>query len=129
MKKPQKIKALQAESRGLKTHRVGRNIIAVTSASEPGKEYHVRIRYERGVIQARCDCPWGKFGGVACSHVMAALETLAEGKSRRLSFWLNEADAERQNRRTFYLTNRPGTAQDGVWITSRAGRRSLRNAG
>lgn len=120
MMKPQQIKALQAESRRLQTRRIGTDCIAVSSASEPGKEYHVQIRYGDGVIHARCDCPWGQHGGIACSHVMAALESLAQDKSRRLSFWLSEEDADRQNRRTLFLTNGGhGDDDSGVWITSR----------
>lgn len=117
--KPKNIKRLQRESRKLLARRVDRHTVAVASASNPVANHIVTVHFHRdGTIHARCTCPWAQNRGIACSHVMAALEYLAERKRRTLSFWDNEHDARRQKQRVFHLYGGKNPA-DGVWITSR----------
>ena len=119
--KPKHIKKLQAQSKKLTAKRVSTNLFRVESASHPDEVQTVQLRVdEGGAIVADCSCEWAQHHGVACSHVLAALEFLAERKGRTLSFWLNPEDAERQNRRTLFLAADPKNAEDGVWITSRS---------
>lgn len=118
--KPKNIKSLQARSRQLKSWRKDKNTIIVQSASADDTEHAVKIRFGAdGIIYAQCDCEWARHQGLACSHVMAALEFLAGSKNRRLSFWSSEDEARRQKRRVFFLKGRSDNT--GVWITSRAG--------
>jgi hypothetical protein len=118
---PKNIKLLQAQSKNLRARRTGRHTVVVESATEPELHYTVHVRFgEDGkVVQTTCDCEWAKHSGVACSHVMAALEHLAKTKGRNLSFWTSEEAAQRQKQRTFFLT--AGNPGNGVWITSRTG--------
>ncbi len=103
--KPKNIKQMQSDSRHLKVRRIGKNTFSVESASDPATQHVVTVIFDAGhVIQSRCNCAWAQHGGVACSHVMAALEYLADLKGRRLSFWLTQADARRQKNRMFFLT-------------------------
>jgi hypothetical protein len=118
--KPKHIKKLQAQSKKLTATRISRNIFRVESASHPDEVQTVSLRVARaGRIVGECSCEWSQHQGVACSHVLAALEHLAERKGRTLSFWLNPEDAERQNRRTLFLAADRHSPEDGVWITSR----------
>lgn len=120
--KPVNIKQLQHRSRQLTARRVGRNTFVVESASDPKAHHVVTVRYHRdGTLSARCTCPWAVNRGVACVHVMAALEYLAAKRGRTLSFWPSRTDAIRQKRRIFYLHGSDIGSDDngGIWITSR----------
>jgi uncharacterized Zn finger protein len=78
----------------------------------------VTVKFEPdGTIKARCTCPWAEHGGIACSHVMATLTTLAESKQRVLSFWPTHEDAARQKRTVFNLVS--NLSSERIWITSR----------
>ncbi len=120
--KPTNIKRLQSRSRRLRARRVDRQTLVVESASNPAANHVVTVRfYPDGTLRARCTCPWALNRGIACVHVMAALEYLAARKGRTLSFWPSHSDAARQKHRVFYLHGANGTNGDngGVWITSR----------
>lgn len=118
--KPINIKALQNRGKDLRAYVLNPNLVVVESASHPLANHVVSVRYlPDGAIHARCTCPWAINGGVACSHVIAALEHLAYKRGRRLSFWTSREQARQQKRRLFYLTD--GRRRDGgIWITSRA---------
>lgn len=117
---PKNIKSLQSRSRQLHARFKDKNTILVESASEDDASHEVKVYFEPdGVVHARCNCEWAQHSGVACTHVMAALEFLAAYKNRRLSFWGNEDEARRQKHRVFFLKG--NTDNSGVWITSRAG--------
>ena len=116
---PRNIKDLQANSRHLRPRLVDADTVIVESASDPESNHTVTIQFKPdGIVHARCTCPWAEHHGVACSHVMAALEYLASLKNRTLSFWTDPEQAHRQKRRVFYLE---GENRQGIWITSRAG--------
>lgn len=118
--KPKHIKELQDKARDLRARVVHKNTIVVESISNMAANHIVTVEYDSdGTIHARCTCPWAVNGGIACTHVIAALETLAAGRGRRLSFWTDETEAQRQKRRTFYLRGAKARDEDGVWITSR----------
>lgn len=116
--KPVNFKDLQDRAKTLHASRINRRTYVVQSVSSPTANHIVTLDYtpDDG-IQARCTCPWAINGGVACTHVIAVLEQMAEQRGRRLSFWENETEAQRQKRRRFYLKG--GKSNDGVWITSR----------
>lgn len=117
--KPKYIKNLQTQSKQLTVQRTSKNTFVVASRSDPAARHTVTIRaVDDGEIFARCDCEWAEHQGIACAHVMAALDTLAARRGRKLSFWLTVEDAERQKHRTFRLVGRG--QDDGVWITSRS---------
>lgn len=104
----------------MQARRVDHDTFVVESVSNPIANHVVTVKFQRdGTINSRCTCEWAINQGVACSHVMAALEYLASSKGRTLSFWLTEEEAKRQKQRVFYLAG--GQRNDGVWITSRAG--------
>jgi uncharacterized Zn finger protein len=116
--KPKNIKRLQAQGKELNAHILNRHTLAVASATSPLANHIVTVEYgPDGTIHARCTCPWAINGGVACSHVIAALERLANTKGRTLSFWTSKEEAERQKHRVFYLAGERD--DEGVWITSR----------
>jgi hypothetical protein len=117
--KPTNIKKLQWQSRKLHTKQVDDHTFAVSSISNALANHVVTVTFRRdGTIRARCTCPWALNRGVACTHVMAALDKLAARKGRTLSFWSTREEARRQKQRVFYLA---GIARgEGVWITSRA---------
>lgn len=116
---PKNIKHLQSHSRNLRARLVDKHTVVVESISNPNVSHVVTVRFgAQGDIHARCTCPWAIHRGVACTHVMAALEYLASLKQRTLSFWPSEAQARRQKQRVFYLVDED---DEGVWITSRAG--------
>jgi len=118
--KPKHIKELQDKARDLRARVVHKNTIVVESTSNGAANHIVTVEYDSdGTIHARCTCPWAVNGGIACTHVIAALETLAAGRGRRLSFWTDGTEAQRQKRRTFYLRGAQARDEDGVWITSR----------
>jgi hypothetical protein len=119
VKKPTNIKQLQRESRTLVCTLTGPSTIAVSSSRDPRTVYRVHFDFvDDEKVYATCDCPWGHFQGVGCSHVMAAMEYLANLKNRTLSFWSTQDEAERQNKKTFFLT-KPDDESEGLWITSR----------
>ena len=120
--KPTEIKKLQQRSHNLLVRRITPNTLVVTSRSNMNAHHVVSIETEAGgTIHARCTCPWAINGGVACSHVIAALEALAARRGRRLSFWTDVSEAQRQKKRIFYLRGtKLRTENEGVWITSRA---------
>jgi len=116
--KPKNIKRLQMQGKGLHASIINPHMLVVGSTSSPVANHVVTIEYEGdGAIHARCTCPWAINGGVACSHVIAALERLANTKGRTLSFWTSKEEAERQKHRVLYLSGERNG--DGVWITSR----------
>ncbi|HLV34625.1 MAG TPA: SWIM zinc finger family protein [Spirillospora sp.] len=118
--KPKNIKQLQTQSRRLQARRVDRHTLAVQSETNPLANHIVTVAFRQdGTVHARCTCQWALNRGVACSHVMAALEYLASMKNRTLSFWPTKEDARRQKQRVFYLSG--SSEEDGVWITSRTG--------
>lgn len=121
--KPVNIKNLQARARDLHVRvfdpaRPGEAYTAVVeSSSQSTFNQIVTIRFVSAeIINARCTCTWAQYGGVACTHVLAALNALASRKRRALSFWLTSEDAHRQKQRVFKLIGAGGT---DVWITSR----------
>lgn len=117
--KPKNLKNLQDRGRELRAYILNPNLVIVESTSNPMASHVVTVEYQPdGTIHARCTCPWAINGGIACSHVIAALEHLAEVRGRKLSFWTKREDARRQKRRLFLLPDTDD--QDGVWITSRA---------
>ena|SRR3990172_2421378 len=120
--KPKYIKRLQSQSRKLTARQIDRTMIRVESVSNPLVSHTVTFRFEPdGTIYTECTCPWAENNGVACSHVMAALEYLAAYKERTLSFWRTRDEAERQKHRLFRLKHRrSGDDEDAIWITSRA---------
>jgi len=120
--KPKHIKELQEKARDLRAIPINKNTIVVESISNEFANHIVTVEYDdEGTIHARCTCPWAINGGIACTHVIAALETLAARRGRRLSFWTDETEAQRQKRRMFYLKGARVRDDDldGVWITSR----------
>ena len=121
--KPKNIKQIQAQSRRLNARQVDRYTLVVQSQTNPVANHIVTVEFgDDGLIQARCTCEWAINRGIACSHVMAALEYLASMKNRTLSFWPTRAEAQRQKHRVFYLAgSERDEDDDGVWITSRAG--------
>jgi uncharacterized Zn finger protein len=120
MMKPTNIKQLHMQSRRLRVHPVSRDTYAVESTTNPAANHIVTVYFgQDDSVHARCTCPWALNSGIACSHVLATLEYLASRKGRRLSFWLDEADARRQKHRTFRLID--AREEGNVWITSRAG--------
>src|SRR5215217_619087 len=101
--KPRRIKHLQAKSKKLDARVINPEangepfVVVVGSGSNPRLNRIVTIRFERnGMIDARCTCRWAQYGGVACTHVLAALQKLAARKKRSLSFWLTLEEAHRQ---------------------------------
>jgi uncharacterized Zn finger protein len=122
---PKYIKQAQARSRKLKARVVGRQTVIVDSQTEAPGRHAVTIRYrpQGHVIEASCTCSWGAHHGVACAHIMAALEALAMRRQRTLSYWLTEDEARRQRHRRFFLT-RLGQQAEGVWVTSRPMKRA-----
>ena len=120
--KPKNIKQIQAQSRQLRARRVDRHTLAVQSTSNPHANHIVTVEFHQdGTLHARCTCQWALNRGIACAHVMAALEYLASFKNRTLSFWGTQAEARRQKHRVFYLSGGSDDEDTGVWITSRAG--------
>jgi hypothetical protein len=119
--KPKNLKELQEHARDLRAIPVNPRLIVVESTSSPMANHVVTVEYDSdGTIHARCTCPWAIHGGVACTHVIAALEQLAERRGRKLSFWTDHIEAQRQKRRMFYLRGAQRREEDGVWITSRS---------
>ena len=114
--KPKHIKRLQQQSRDLDVHQVDKHTFVVSSTSNPAANHIVTVTFDGSVVRTRCTCPWAINRGIACSHVLAALEYLAARKNRTLSFWTDEDEARRQKHRLFRLRG----PHDSIWITSRA---------
>lgn len=118
--KPKNIKRLQVRARHLETHIIDSHTVVVESTTTATASHVVTIHYDSdGTIHTRCTCPWAINGGIACSHVIAALDALAARRGRALSFWANRDEARRQKRRLFYLVG-PQNNNSGIWITSRS---------
>jgi hypothetical protein len=122
--KPTQLKALQAKSRKLVVRVVryidedNSFIVVVGSNSVSVLNRIVTVRFNRnGTIHARCTCAWAEHGGVACSHVIAALSKLAARKHRALRFWSSPEEAQRQKHTVFRLAGIQGN--ENIWITSR----------
>ena len=95
--RPTRIKQLQRRSCKLRVRRIDKFTVTVESANNPQSKYIVSVKFERhNTVHTRCTCPWAQHEGVACAHVMAALDFLAATKGRKLSFWLSEEAAKRQ---------------------------------
>ncbi len=121
MKKPKQIKKIQARSRDLSILPMSYNKFVVESRTNAPNNHIVEVLFNpNGEVKATCTCAWSRYNGVACTHVIAALEHLAAQKGRKLSFWLSEDEARRQKHRIFYMRTSDGDPDDGVWITSRA---------
>ena len=119
--KPRNIKHLHVRARHLQAHIIDRRTIAVSSTTTPTANHIVTLDYNsEGTIRAHCTCPWALNGGIACSHVLAALDALAARRGRALSFWNSRAEARRQKHRTFHLVGSREEDDNGLWITSRA---------
>lgn len=117
--KPRNLKQLQERAQKLNVQIIDARTVVVQSTTGSSANHIVTVYYDNdGRIHARCTCVWAIKGGVACSHVIAALDKLAAKRGRALSFWLNEPDARRQKRRLFYLDS-GHTNENRVWITSR----------
>jgi hypothetical protein len=115
---PKNIKNLQHESRHLTVYSMGQNTFMVESTTTPTANHIVTVEFDEAgeTVRARCTCPWAIHNGIACTHVMAALEHMANYKERTLSFWRTFDEARRQKNKLFHLTD--GRDQS-VWITSR----------
>jgi hypothetical protein len=114
---PKNLQQLRERSKHLNATVLNAGTVIVSSESNPTANHIITVHYgSDGFIHARCTCPWAQNGGVACSHVMAALEKLAEFKGRKLSFWHSRAEAERQKKRIFHIGD---GGSDSVWVTSR----------
>jgi hypothetical protein len=121
--KPKNIKNLQGRARKLRTSIIDSHTVVVESTTTSTASHVVTIHYDsEGTIHTRCTCPWAMNGGIACSHVIAALEALAGKRGRALSFWTDPEEARRQKRRLFYLSGsrRADRENSGIWITSRS---------
>jgi hypothetical protein len=122
--KPTQLKGLQAKSKKLVV-RVVRYIeednsfvVVVGSSSVSVLNRIVTVRFsDDGAIHARCTCAWAEHGGVACSHVIAALSKLAAKKKRILRFWATPEEANRQKHTVFKLAG--DHSNESIWITSR----------
>ncbi len=121
--KPKQIKSLQAKSKKLVARVLQHGnlhepyTVIVGSSSTSALNFVVTVQFRpNGSVAARCTCQWAAHGGIACSHVIAALSKLASSKHRALSFWLTPEDARRQKQALFRLTK----DRENVWITSRA---------
>lgn len=116
---PKNLRELRERSKQLTTTILNAHTVIVSSDSNPVANHIVTLSYnDKTIIKARCTCTWAQNGGVACSHVIAALERLAEYKGRKLSFWQSQEEAERQKKRLFRIN---GRRNESVWITSRMG--------
>jgi len=113
---PKQIKKLQRRARRLIVRQIAPNTMIVASRTNPVFQYVVTVHREAsGAIQARCTCDWARHGGIACTHVLAALTHLAERRQRDISFWLDHEAALRQHQRILRL----GDDSSPVFITTR----------
>ena len=119
---PKNIKNLQDASRDLMARYVDKNTYVVESRTNPAANHIVTVTFddEGRTVKARCTCAWANFNGIACSHVLAALEYMASQKERTLSFWNDENEARRQKHKLFKLIGKADNKdQSNIWITSR----------
>lgn len=116
---PQNLKQLQQRSRDLQAKQIDPRTYVVESRSNPVANHIVTVQFEPDgrTVHARCTCAWAAHQGIACSHVLSALEYMASLKQRTLSFWADEDSARRQKHRTFVLST--PDENERVWITSR----------
>jgi uncharacterized Zn finger protein len=123
--KPTQLKALQSKSKRLLVRVIRLTeegdtffvVVGSRSAATLNRVVTVQFKPDDTII-ARCTCPWAEHGGVACSHVIAALSKLAARKRRALRFWATPEEAQRQKHSVFQLVGpRP---DENIWITSRA---------
>jgi uncharacterized Zn finger protein len=121
--KPRQLKLLQTKSKQLDVRVIrpddnGLFVVVVGSRSNTVLNRIVTIKFnDDDTIVARCTCAWAQHGGMACSHVIAALSKLAARKQRALRFWSTPEEARRQKHSTFELLG--GRRDDHIWITSR----------
>ena len=106
-----RIKKLQQASRQLlvipRDAEHGRYL--VKSAGDADQYYQVAVQSD--MLTGHCTCPWSRYGGINCKHVLAALQAKYEPWGA-LSFWPTRADAQRQHRQVLpgerlYATLRP----------------------
>ena len=106
-----KIKKLQQASRRLlvipRDPERGRYL--VSSAGDSEQYYQVAVQPD--MLSGHCTCPWSRYGGINCKHVLAALQATYEPRGA-LSFWPTREDAQRQHRQVLpgerlYATLRP----------------------
>ncbi|MFP4440810.1 MAG: SWIM zinc finger family protein [Chloroflexaceae bacterium] len=71
-------------------------VYIVESASRPGRQYEVVL--SSSSLQGNCTCPWARYGGMNCKHILAALRARYANQGT-LSFWRTFPDAQRQHRR------------------------------
>lgn len=120
---PKNIKDLQDASRDLTARRVDKYTYVVESRTNASANHVVTVTFddEGRTVKARCTCPWAMYNGIACSHVLAALEYMASQKERTLSFWNDESKARQQKHRLFKLVGnkKDDKDQSNIWITSR----------
>ena len=97
-------KEMQKKAKKMEIRELGGGLFEVDSTS--GKTYLVRAEI--------CTCDWAKYHpDKICSHRMAVLNHIEEqAAGRRLSWWQEEEDAQRQHR--------PHLPVADVWATSRA---------
>lgn len=117
---PKDIKRLQSSARRMRARVIAPDTLIVESRSNPNAHHIVTIETQTdGSLRGRCTCPWAQNGGYGCSHVLAALQHLADTRKRALSFWLNKQDAERQRHRILHLAGDYRDQDNGIWITTR----------
>jgi hypothetical protein len=71
----------------------------LVTSSTSGKTYRVR-EVAGGFV---CCCKWASYRDTRkhpCTHVLAVEEWLEQASGRRLSFWADKQDAQRQHRPT-----------------------------
>lgn len=107
-------KTIQSKSRTNEVRPLGGNRYQVTSGTS-GSVYNVALHQHGGT----CTCNWAKYRPAhdqrsGCSHVIAAMNFAAQAEgATSVSAWTDEAQAERQHRRTMSIG-------DGVLVTVRA---------
>ena len=118
--KPRHLKLLHQKAKRLKTIIIDSNTVLVQSQKTPNHIVTLRPRRD-GRIEAHCTCAWALHGGIACSHVLAALTVLAAQKKRQVSFWLTPEEAQRQRHHILQVTGEKGSS---IWLTSRSEKRT-----
>ena len=81
----------------------------VKSAGDGDQYYQVAVQPD--TLSGHCTCPWSRYGGINCKHVLAALQARYEPWGA-LSFWPTREDAQRLHRQVLrgerlYATLRP----------------------
>ncbi|MEL6308236.1 MAG: SWIM zinc finger family protein [Chloroflexota bacterium] len=118
---PKNIKQLQDASRDLTVRRTDTFTYVVESRSNPRANHTVTVSFDSAgrKVKTRCTCEWAVYQGIACKHVLAALEHMASQKERTLSFWHDEDRARRQKHKLFQLVGDEKKDRNHIWITSR----------